>query len=413
VFRCSYTWDLSALADGNFFVVLTGTDSNGSRVDNSDNNFAVANDSSPPVTSSDYNNAWQNVDANVVLTCVDPSGCLLTQFRLDSDSSDVVSMGAWQAYDANILVSSDGNWGIDFNSTDVRGNREETNRVFVLVDKSLPTLSLTVTNLRVTGLSASFSYLGNAVSGIKKYWISSDGGSTYVDNGLNVSYSFSVSSAITLPFSQKVYVKAMNEVDVNTAAQSFSVLFESSSGSSNQVCGDGVCDVSESAATCPLDCPNVCGDRACTHTENNFSCPFDCAIGCGNGICEPRESEFTCPTDCGPVSGRVVDVNVPSPTGNQNSITVPLTPQNKACEKDVDCGVSTSCSIRRCIRNQCYGGQLPEGEPCDVGSVCKAGVCANVSQQLKPVSESDPILWVSISVIVLALGAIGFEYFKK
>jgi len=45
--------------------------------------------------------------------------------------------------------------------------------------------------------------------------------------------------------------------------------------------------------------------------------------------------------------------------------------------------------------------------------VCKQGVCSKISRQLEPVSESDPILWVSIGVIVLALGAIGYEYFKK
>ncbi|MBS3061321.1 MAG: hypothetical protein J4215_01945, partial [Candidatus Diapherotrites archaeon] len=271
-----------------------------------DVNFAISNDSTAPVTTVDYNNAWQNVDANVVLTCVDPSGCLLTQFRLDSDSSDVVLMGGWQTFDSNILVSSDGNWAIDFNSTDLVGNRETTNRVYVLIDKSLPTLSLTVTSVKTVGLSATLSFLGSSESGIKKYWISSDGGTTYSDNG-------------------------------------------------------------ENASSCPLDCPNVCGDRACTHVENSFSCPFDCAVGCGNGICDVRESKQTCPRDCDPLGGQIPNVTVPSPTGNQTPVTVPLTPQNKACESDSDCGVSTACSIARCIRNQCYGGQLPEGETIKTG----------------------------------------------
>ena len=414
VASCSYAWDTTSVTDGNYFVRLAGTDLNGTGVDYSDANFVVSNDSTAPVTSADYNNAWQNVDANVVLTCVDASGCLLTQFRLDSDSSDVVLMGGWQTFDSNLLISSDGNWGIDFNSTDLVGNRETTNRVYVRIDKSLPSLSLTVTSVKTVGLSATLSFLGSSESGIKKYWISSDGGTTYSDNGTTETYSFSVSSAVSLPHTRRVYIKAMNNADINTAAQSVDVLFEPAGGGSTSVsCGNNICEVDENASVCPLDCPNVCGDRACTHTENNFSCPFDCAVGCGNGICDVQESDRTCPTDCGRQPGEILDVTVPSPTGSQNPVTVPLVPQNKACEKDADCGVSTACSISRCIRNQCYGGQLPEGEPCDVGSVCKAGVCTNVSQQLAPVSESDPILWVSISVIVLALGAIGYEYFKK
>src|SRR3989344_5009243 len=273
VFRCSYSWNTTAVLDGNYFIRLAGTDLNGTGVDYSDVNFAISNDSTAPVTTVDYNNAWQNVDANVVLTCVDASGCSLTQFRLDSDSSDVVLMGGWQTFDSNLLISSDGNWGIDFNSTDLVGNRETTNRVYVRIDKSLP-------SVKTVGLSATLSFLGSSESGIKKYWISSDGGTTYSDNGTTETYSFSISSAVSLPHTRRVYIKAMNNADINTAAQSVDVLFEPAGGGSTSVsCGNNICEVDENASVCPLDCPNVCGDRACTHTENNFSCPFDCAIG--------------------------------------------------------------------------------------------------------------------------------------
>ncbi|MBS3061044.1 MAG: trypsin inhibitor-like cysteine-rich domain-containing protein [Candidatus Diapherotrites archaeon] len=283
-------------------------------------------DSTAPVTTADYNGGTQATDANVVLTCTDSdAGCGSTQYRVDSDAGLSVSMGSWQTFDSNILITSDGNWAIDFNSTDLVGNRETTRRIFVLIARP-----------------------GSGIAGGPRF-----------------------------------------------------------------VCPNNVCEPDENAVVCPLDCPNVCGDRSCTHTENNFSCPFDCAIGCGNGICDVQESDRTCPTDCGRQPGEILNVNVPSPTGSQNPITVPLIPQNKACESDSDCGVSSACSISRCIQNQCYGGQLPEGEPCDIGSVCKQGVCSKISRQLEPVSESDPILWVSISVIVLALGAIGYEYFKK
>ncbi|MBS3060947.1 MAG: hypothetical protein J4215_00005, partial [Candidatus Diapherotrites archaeon] len=255
VFRCSYSWNTTTVLDGNYFIRLAGTDTNDTAIDFSDANFVVSNDSTAPVTSADYNNAWQNVDANVVLTCVDPSGCSLTQFRLDSDSSDVVLMGGWQTFDANILLSSDGNWGIDFNSTDTVGNAETTNRVYVRIDKSLPSLSLTVTSVKTTGLSATLSFLGSSESGIKKYWISSDGGTTYSDNGTTETYSFSVSSATQLPHTRRVYIKAMNNADINTAAQSVDVLFEPAGGGSTSVsCGNNICEVDENASVCPLDC---------------------------------------------------------------------------------------------------------------------------------------------------------------
>jgi len=544
VFRCSYTWDLSALADGNFFVVLTGTDSNGSRVDNSDNNFAVANDSSPPVTTSDYNNAWQNVDANVVLTCSDASGCLLTQFRLDSDSSDVVSMGGWQTFDQNILITSDGNYAIDFNSTDIRSNRETTNRIYVLVDKSLPSLFLTITRLTVTGLTASFSYTASATSGIKKYWISTDNGDSFADNGVNTTYSFSISSAVSLPHTKRVYIKAQNNADVNTAANSFPVTFESASGVPLDHCGNNFCEKTESAITCPNDCPAWCGDRACTGTENNLSCPVDCALGCGNRVCEASESVISCPADCGGsevVSRRLIGETKVSPgnvselsdlpglfglsiqgvqsalgfvsvkrsvvvesirTGGKVveqsrvileltnvsgsalknvvvyevlpekfadlarsdipfdriagstaiSFTVPgllsqqtvvieyvfpvaltsedvllfvypfavaatsstdMEVRSNQCVLTSDCASSSACVASRCVKGSCYAIKFPDGEPCDVGSVCKAGVCIKVASSQNPMDESDPILWVSVAVIVLALGAIGYEYFKK
>ena len=49
-------------------------------------------------------------------------------------------------------------------------------------------------------------------------------------------------------------------------------------------CGDGVCNGTESAASCPADCgppPPACGDGACNGTESAASCPADCASGPG------------------------------------------------------------------------------------------------------------------------------------
>jgi len=47
------------------------------------------------------------------------------------------------------------------------------------------------------------------------------------------------------------------------------------------VCGNGVCDSSETAVSCALDCS--CGDGICDLTENSLDCYSDCH--CGDGIC--------------------------------------------------------------------------------------------------------------------------------
>ncbi|GEM_PF-2172716 len=550
VFVCAYAWDTTSSPDGNYFIVLTASDSNGSGADASDNNFQVLQDSAAPTTSADYNAAWQNVDANVVLTCSDGSGsgCSVTKYRLDTSSGTTVSLGSWTTFDSNILISSDGNWAIDFNSTDVRGNIESTNRIYVLIDKSLPTLSLTITSLTVTGLSAVFSYSGSATSGIKKYWISTDGGSTYADNGTNTSYTFSIDPNVRLPYRHRVYVKATNNADVNTASASFDVMFESASGSPDNKCGNNLCDGKETAATCPKDCPAVCGDRACTHTENVDNCPNDCIVGCGNRICEANETLQSCPVDCGSEgilqetrlnatqsspssidglesflesigivdradaeralkgisvkrffvrqlvagtlgvreqtkvvlvitnqtdapfkniliaervpslvlsdvsevssvfpfdlfsgSGAVV-FTVPGLFANQTIVldyvlasglsesqaalfdlpfafsvtdaTVEEVEQTK-CSADLDCSQNNRCALNRCIRNSCYAVNFPEGEACDIGSVCRRGVCTSVVSAYRLPEGIDWLLVATAVVIIALLGVIGREYFKK
>eukprot|EP00798_Chlamydomonas_sp_ICE-L_P007160 gene7160-271_t len=49
-----------------------------------------------------------------------------------------------------------------------------------------------------------------------------------------------------------------------------------------EVCGNKVCAATETAATCPGDCPPVCGDGLCTHAEVYLGCPADCSKTAGN-----------------------------------------------------------------------------------------------------------------------------------
>jgi hypothetical protein len=61
-------------------------------------------------------------------------------------------------------------------------------------------------------------------------------------------------------------------------------------------CGDGLCDSTETHASCAMDC--TCGNGTCDGNETWWSCPSDCSV-CGNEVCEPPdEDEDNCPIDC-------------------------------------------------------------------------------------------------------------------
>ncbi len=82
--------------------------------------------------------------------------------------------------------------------------------------------------------------------------------------------------------------------DTNTSSTT-----DPNTGSGTRItCSNNICESTETAKTCPLDCFAVCGDFACTHIENNQTCPTDCPGTCGNNFCDQNESAFTCPLDC-------------------------------------------------------------------------------------------------------------------
>jgi len=66
---------------------------------------------------------------------------------------------------------------------------------------------------------------------------------------------------------------------------------------------NGICDLTETVETCPSDCaPPTCGNGTCDGDEDECNCPDDCpgicAIVCGDGTCEGHENECNCPDDC-------------------------------------------------------------------------------------------------------------------
>jgi hypothetical protein len=65
------------------------------------------------------------------------------------------------------------------------------------------------------------------------------------------------------------------------------------------VCGNGECELAETACGCPDDCLPACGDGCCADGEE-CDCPDDCEPTCGNAECDCGESFETCPQDCLP-----------------------------------------------------------------------------------------------------------------
>ena len=71
---------------------------------------------------------------------------------------------------------------------------------------------------------------------------------------------------------------------------------EADCGGGGGVCGDGVCNGSDTTANCPGDCGSFCGNGYCEKGEGKANCPQDCGypVVCGNGICEKGENPKSC-----------------------------------------------------------------------------------------------------------------------
>lgn len=186
----TYSGAITINTDGNRAFDYNSSDVAGN-LETTTNDYVLLDTVNPSTSWDGNHNTWQAFDANITLTCTDAtSGCSLTQYRLDTSASATISYGNWQTYSQKILVNYDGNYAIDFNSIDTATNRESTQTYYVLVDKSLPTVTITNTETSLSSSPFVMTYTGSDSNGsITKYWVSSDG-NNYIDNGLNTSYTF-------------------------------------------------------------------------------------------------------------------------------------------------------------------------------------------------------------------------------
>ena len=143
--------------------------------------------------------------------------------------------------------------------------------------------------------------------------------------------------------------------------------FTSCAGSTNgAICGDGVCQPTESSASCVYDCLGVagkCGDGVCSGSETSTTCPADCktAAICGNGTCEPGEDSANCPADCPVIA---VCGNGVCDTGETAS----------GCALDCDAALKAKAD---CLRAKCGG----EFDPCVAEPACITAITTDLQCQ--------------------------------
>ncbi|MFH1391834.1 MAG: hypothetical protein ABIH20_05975, partial [Candidatus Diapherotrites archaeon] len=146
-FTSNFT-DLNALftTDGNHTLDINATDQAGNTTTHPTKYVLI--DKKNPTTIADYNTGWQSTDANITFSCSDSnSGCNTTTVTKDTNSTGGISLGSpatGNAIDLNALFNTDGNWAVDFNSTDNVTNAEDVNRIYILIDKSAPNVSNTL-----------------------------------------------------------------------------------------------------------------------------------------------------------------------------------------------------------------------------------------------------------------------------
>jgi|GEM_PF-1335884 len=218
------------------------------------------------------------------------------------------------------------------------------------------------------------------------------------------------------------------------------------------VCGNGICDGVESAASCAQDCStlcqpasrscegdklvvcaadgqsknetdcaassqicvngqcraaNVCGNGACEAGES-ATCAQDCAAVCGNGQCENNE-QTTCPADCttcgndsceaGEITSCPQDCGICVPSEKQClAKTLRVCNANGAARDDIDCNaLGLTCGGGDCVEaGVCGNGLCDAGETeatCleDCTEVCGNNQCNGLETFLTCAIDCDPV----------------------
>ncbi len=147
--------------------------------DNADNNsslmlFVATDKTKPVVTENVQDNIWKNADVNVKISVQDTKSGVKEVWIIKDNVPQKFTAGF---SDLNAFFSADGNHSLDINAVDKAGNIIVHPRQFVLVDKTLP--EITVSNLvenawRETSVNVRIEAF-DGVSGVREVRITKDG----------------------------------------------------------------------------------------------------------------------------------------------------------------------------------------------------------------------------------------------
>ena len=288
----------------------------------------------------------------------------------------------------------------------VQDDKNADSGTFVL-DKTAPTVSITAASgVRAPGTTMIYSAT-DTNSPIAKYWVSTDKGLTYIDNGVLTTYAVDCAPSQT----NWLYLKATDKADNNSAVSSEDITCEGSQGAA--VCGNGICDAQragETAITCPIDCPALCGDTACTHTESPETCALDCGTTCGDSICSTEEDCSSCETDCG-----TCETDPPIEPPIDGPVTPPVDdepPVISECTTDSECVSNNSCTTGKCINDKCNFAAKADGSFCEFGKECVNAVCTEIPVIPIIPGPVDTSSYVAIVVVVVVVIGAAYFYFK-
>lgn len=180
------------------------------------------------------------------------------------------------------------------------------------------------------------------------------------------------------------------------------------------VCGDGICNGTETRASCATDCPPECGDLLCEAGENTVSCPNDCPPECGDGNCDPGETMASCAMDCtapaecgdGRCEGDETRATCAADCGPMCGDGVCEGSETSSCASDCGpvCGDGV-CDIHEvgsCARDcgepgTCEDGTCDPGESfscptdCPMGPLCGDGVCEAIEVGTTCIADCDAL----------------------
>ncbi|MEK6959467.1 MAG: hypothetical protein AABW59_05495 [archaeon] len=170
----TYIAGLAFTADGNYALDYNAID----RAGNVSTTYTVfvLIDKIAPITSV-LPIGWQNADFNVTFSCPDGngSGCKKTYYLLDTNPGAGVSYIDGNFIDYNVLVpitiSTDGNYEIQYYSTDNVDHNETTNTTYLLIDKTDPA-SFTSSNPTAADFNqvrSDWNASSDALSGMNSY----------------------------------------------------------------------------------------------------------------------------------------------------------------------------------------------------------------------------------------------------